>query len=390
MTDRDLDADALVDREALRAFLAERLGPADRFEIERHTEGHSNETLFLGWGDHELVLRRPPPGETADSAHDVLREYRVLDALQETDVPVPTTVLSCADESVVGSEFFLMERLDGDVVRDAEPDRFRTPDVRERVGAELLDTLVEVHEVDHEAVGLADYGRPAGYLERQVGLWTDQLEGWLLPRTESERPVPGAREVGDWLADNVPEEAAHTLVHGDYKLDNVMFGPGGRVASSDERADDVREHGERVASTDERAGEAREPGTSPDIVGVFDWEMSTLGDPLADLAYMLLYWRSGEGTPDLPGAVTPALTAREGYPTRTDLVARYESRTGLTFENRRFYRTLAAYKLATASEAFFYRHLSGEADDPLYPEMERVVPALVEHAQRVIAGDRPL
>jgi aminoglycoside phosphotransferase (APT) family kinase protein len=354
VTDRELDADALVDREALATYLAEGLGPADTMALERHTEGHSNETLFVDWGDRELVLRRPPPGETADSAHDVLREHRVIDALQETAVPVPGTVLACEDKSVVGSEFFLMERLAGDVVRDEEPARFRDPATRERVGTELLETLVTIHEVDYEAVGLGDYGRPEGYLARQVELWTDQLEGWLLPRTEAEREVPGAREVGDWLADNVPKEAAHTLVHGDYKLDNVMYNP----------------------------------GLPPDIVGVFDWEMSTLGDPLTDLAYLLLYWRAGEGAPDLP--VTPALTAREGYPTRAELVDGYEALTGRQFENRRFYRALAAYKLATASEAFFYRYLSGDADDPLYPEMERVVPALVDHARQVIAGERPL
>ncbi|MFB6171562.1 MAG: phosphotransferase family protein [Haloarculaceae archaeon] len=354
MSDREVDADALVDRAALQTLLADRLGPASSFAVERHTEGHSNETLFVTWGDRDLVLRRPPPGETADTAHDVLREHRVLDALQETAVPVPTTLFACEDDAGLGCECFVMERLAGDVVRETEPERFRTPAARERIGRELIETLVAVHEVDYAAVGLGDYGRPAGYLARQVDLWTDQLEGWLLPRTD--RPVPGAEEVGDWLADNAPTEAAHALVHGDYKLDNVMFGP----------------------------------ETPPDLVGVFDWEMSTLGDPLADLAYLLLYWRAGAGTPDLPGAVTPALTAREGYPTRADLVAQYERRTGLAFENRRFYRALAAYKLATASEAFYYRHLSGQADDPLYPEMEAVVPALIEHARRVIDGDRPL
>jgi aminoglycoside phosphotransferase (APT) family kinase protein len=181
----------LVDEDALRAYLEAHLGAADEYAVERHAEGHSNETLFVTWGDAELVLRRPPPGETAETAHDVLREYRVIDALQDTPVRVPTTVLACDDHSVIGSDFYLMERLAGDVLRDAEPERFATPAHRERVGMELVDALAEIHAVDYEAVGLGEFGHPPGYTQRQVDRWGKQY-AWAFEVTEAEREVPAA------------------------------------------------------------------------------------------------------------------------------------------------------------------------------------------------------
>ncbi|WP_115865535.1 phosphotransferase family protein [Halorussus litoreus] len=347
--------DRLVDEDALRAYLTERLGSADRFAVHHHGEGHSNETLFVDWGDRELVVRRPPPGETAETAHDVLREYRVMDALQPTDVPVPTTVLDCEDHSILGSDFYVMERVAGDVLRSAEPERFETPEARQRVGEELVDTLAAVHGVDSDAVGLGEFGRPEGYTERQVERWTTQL-GWAFERTADERTVPQLREVGDWLAANCPPDHEHALVHGDYKLDNVLFAP----------------------------------GTPPDLAAVLDWEMATLGDPLADLGWLLSYWRD----PGDPDPATPELTAtfmeREGYPTRRELVDRYEEATGIEYDHDRFYRALAVYKLAALGEMFYRRYLEGNSDDPLYPTMEDRVPALAERAKRIVEGEEPL
>jgi len=345
----------LVDQNALETYLADRLGAADEYAVRHHAAGHSNETLFVTWGDRELVVRRPPPGETADTAHDVLREYRVMDALQDTAVPLPATVLACEDRAVLGSDFYVMERVEGDVLRESEPDRFGTPDARRRVGEELVDTLAAIHAVDYEAVGLGEFGRPAGYTERQVERWTKQLD-WAFGRTADERAVPELREVGDWLADECPSDHERALVHGDYKLDNVLFAP----------------------------------GTPPELAAVFDWEMATLGDPLADLGWMLSYWRD----PDDPDPATPDLTATfmeaEGYPTRRELVARYERATGIEYENDRFYRALAVYKLAALGEMFYRRYLEGNSDDPLYPKMERRVPDLAERAKRIIDGDEPL
>ena len=354
-------SDALVDEAALAAFCREAIGPADApddaLSVARHQAGHSNETLFVTWDGRELVLRRPPVGATADSAHDVLREARVMDAVGPTLVPVPEIVATCDDHDVLGSDFFLMDRLDGDVVRATEPERFATPEARTGIGHELVDTLVSIHEVDPEAVGLADLGRPEGYLERQVGNFTKQLEEWLLPMTEHDREVPHIREVGEWLADNVPPESDHTLVHGDYKLDNVMLGP----------------------------------GSDPELVGVFDWEMATLGDPLADLGWMVLFWRDpGDPDPALPAELVPSFMEHPDYPDRTELVARYEEQTGREFVHERFYRGLAAYKIATACEAMYFRYRSGEADDPMYPALEEGVPEMARRAKRIIDGEQPL
>jgi len=356
-TDNDAE---LAEQDALAEFLVGELGSdvaGASLTVRRHDGGHSNETLFVDVAERELVVRRPPPGETADSGHDVLREARIMRALADADVPVPSVVATCDDESVLGCDFFVMERVDGVVAGGNEPPGFADPSARRAVGERMVDTLVDIHAVDIESVGLSDIGRPDGYLSRQVDIFRTQLSEWLLPVTTEQRPVPGVEEVGTWLASNVPEESDGGLVHGDYKLDNLMFDT---------------------------------PG-APSIVGVFDWEMSTLGDPLTDLGWMLFFWHDTDGPfSGIPAEIAPTFTAREGYPTRREFVDRYEERTGREYSNDRFYRALAAFKLATAFEAMYLRHLSGESSDPMYPELETSVPALVTKAKRIIDGERPL
>jgi aminoglycoside phosphotransferase (APT) family kinase protein len=361
MTDDDSTdyASRIVDESALADYLESQLGQVDEFDIEHHQEGHSNETLFVTWGDTDLVIRRPPPGETAETAHDVLREYRVIDSLQDTGVCVPTTVSACDDHSVLGCDFYVMEQADGDVIRTEEPERFATDAGRTRIGEELVDRLVEIHEVDYDAVGLeeGDFGRPEGFTQRQVDRWSKQIS-WAAEVTAEERPIPELDEVQSWLADNVPEEHPHTLVHGDYKLDNVMFGT----------------------------------GTPPEIVAIFDWELAALGDPYTDLGWMLSFWFD-EKDPDLPssvGALYSSIMMREGYPTRKELVERYEQATGTSFDDERFYRTLGVYKLIGLGEMFFRRYLEGNSDDPLYPKMRDGVPQLADRALRIIEGEEPL
>ncbi len=281
MTDGETDYfRRIVDRDALADYLSAELGAhGGTYEVEHHQEGHSNETLFVTWGDEELVIRRPPPGETAENAHDVL-------GLEE-----------------------------------------------------------------------GDFGYPPGFTERQVRRWSEQLT-WAFEVTAEEREVETLYDVMSWLQDNVPEDPPATLVHGDYKLDNVMF------------------------ATDEE----------PRINAVFDWEMATLGDPFTDLGWMLSYWWDGKDPepPESTDSLSSTFMTREGYPTRRELVDRYEARTGLEFENERFYRVLAVYKLAGLGEMFFRRYLEGNSDDPMYPKMRHGVPALAQRAQRIIDGEEPL
>jgi len=359
MTGGDQYFRRIVDEEKLAGYLDGELGPVDEYDVRRHEEGHSNETLFVTWGDEELVIRRPPPGETAEKAHDVLREFRVVDALQGTDVRVPETILACDDHDVLGADFYVMRKIEGDVLRDEEPDRFATPDAREAIGYELVENLARVHEVDYDAVGLehGDFGYPPGFTERQVERWSEQIM-WAMEVTGNEREVTELYEVMEWLQDNVPEDPPATLLHGDYKLDNVMYGP----------------------------------GDDPEIVAVMDWEMSTLGDPFTDLGWMLSYWwdEKDPAPPESTDSLSSTFMTREGYPNRQELVARYEELTGFEYDNDRFYRTLAVYKLAGLGEMFFRRYLEGNSDDPMYPRMRKGVPALARRAKRIIEGEEPL
>ena len=348
--------DDLVDREPLREFLRDHLGVADTFAVERHDQGFSNETLFVTWGERDLVLRRPPLGETAETAHDVLREYEVIDALQETDVPVPATVAATDDAGVIGCPFYVMERVVGDVLRYSEPDRFAAPERRQAIGEEMVDTLATVHAVDHEAVGLGEFGRPEGFTRRQVERWTEQFE-WAFQETTAEREVPEIGEMGDWLAANCPDEHAHTLVHGDYKLDNVVFGP----------------------------------ATPPEIAGVLDWEMSTLGDPLCDLGWMLFFWfDDADDVPPLLQMMGPEFLTGEDYFSRAEVVDRYEQRTGIAVDNLTFYRVLAVYKMAALGEMFYARFLMGNSDSTFYEMMEDGVPMLARRGLDIIEGERRL
>jgi len=346
--------DRLYDEDALAAFLAREVGPGSDLRIEYHQAGHSNETLMVYWGDRELVLRRPPAGATADSAHDVLREYRVMAALQDSDVPVPTTVAACDDHDVVGSDFYVMERLRGDVIRDEEPERFATPDRRRQLSEAFVDVLAEIHTLDPAEFGLDDLGHPDGYTERQVERWTRQLE-WAAEVTENDRPVPVVWEVAEWLDANVPADYDHALVHGDFKLDNVMFGP----------------------------------GTPPEVVGVFDWEMCTRGDPSMDLGWLLVDWVEPKD-PEISDPLRSGITARPGYPTRRELLDRYEAKTGRTFAHERFYRAFGAFKSASACEMMYRRYLEGNSENPAYELMGERVPRMAERARRIVEGEEPL
>jgi aminoglycoside phosphotransferase (APT) family kinase protein len=281
--------DLLIDERMLGIYLADHLGEGGPLRVGRHQAGHSNETFFLTYGDRELVLRRPPRGAFLPTAHDVGREYKVLAALGRTNVRVPQVVLSCTDESILGSEFYVMERVKGEVIRYRIPGSFEEAD-RRLIGDELIDALVELHGVDPRSCGLEDFGRPSGYLERQLKRWQSQLE-LTLPHTRS---LPALELVGEWLSGNVVESSPSTIVHGDFKLDNVIF--------------------------------ATDPPVR--LLAILDWEMSTLGDPLADLGWLISFWREpGDDTgPEVLGHLG-TVTSQPGFASRKELVDRYESAT---------------------------------------------------------------
>jgi aminoglycoside phosphotransferase (APT) family kinase protein len=341
-------ADApLVDEVALKVYLDDHFGSSSEISVERHRAGHSNETFFVRYGDNDFVLRRPPGGAFLPTAHDVGREYRVLEALVSTKVRSPRTVLACGDESVIGAPFYLMERVDGVVVRTELPESF-DESAMVAVGHEMIDALVDLHSVDVDACGLGDFGKKHGYLERQLRRWSGQLE-LTLPLT---RPLADLERLAEWLSGNLPTSPPATLVHGDYKLDNVMFAP-------------------------------RSPAR---LVAILDWEMSTLGDPLADLGWMVTFWLEEHEGGDDVFADLNRVTKQPGFPSRVELVDRYESATDRDASALDWYRVLAIWKLAILLEGSYARHLAGATDDPFFARMERDVPVLARRGLAIAKG----
>ncbi len=334
-----VDIETLVPAGPLEGFL-DRALPDTRgapVRIRKIGAGRSNLTFEVRRGDRRMVLRRPPMGDLPQTAHDMMREHRVLDALAESSVRAPRPLVACADESIIGVPFYLMEQVDGEVIRERIPSSFDTA-ARTRIGHEMVDALAELHLCDYHAVGLGDFGKPEGYTARQVKRWAGQ---WEVMAT---REIDDIEEVREWLHANVPTDSPHSIVHGDYRLDNVVFaGP-----------PDVR------------------------LVSILDWEMSTLGDPLADLGYLLLFWPEA-GERQIAGLEQP--TSEPGFSTRSELLDRYERATGFDVGNVSFYRTLAMWKLAILTEGLYKRYLAGKADSDWFAILETAVPEMAATAR---------
>jgi aminoglycoside phosphotransferase (APT) family kinase protein len=339
-----LELPPLIIRENLERYLAERL-PAATHEIElaRIGEGHSNITFLVSRGDDRCVLRRPPRPPLPPSAHDVLREWRLLDAVKDTAVRAPRTLLACDDESVIGAPFYVMEYVAGTVVTSEIPPALDSPAERRRMGLDLVDALTEVHAVDWRGCGLEGYGRPTGYLERQLRRFTGL---WEHNKT---RELPRVQEIRDWLAANMPTSPTATIVHGDYRLGNTMV------------ANDAP---------------AR-------LIAIFDWELSTIGDPLADLGYLTVTWVEPGDPEDTMFSSLSAVTRRDGFPSRQEMIAHYEQRTGRSMSDLRWYQALALWKAAVFMEGNYKRSLAGTTDDPYLKLFDEGVPALAEAAHEI-------
>jgi len=330
--------------EPLAAFLDQHGLGSGPIAAEPVGDGHSNVTYLVRRGDREVVVRRPPRPPLPPSAHDVLREARLLRAIQGTAARVPAILAVCDDEAVIGAPFYVMERIHGEVITKAVPAALDRPAERQRIGEELIDALVEIHGVDWQA-RLEGFGRPTGYLERQVkrfaGLWEHS-------RT---REVEAVERVGAWLAERVPESGAATIVHGDYRLGNTMF-----AADAPAR-----------------------------LCAVFDWEMATIGDPLADIGYMCATWSEADDPP-VGRFELGRVTRADGFPTRAELIARYEERSGREVRDLPWYTTLALWKSVVFMEGNYRRAIEGRTDDPYLKSFGEGVTELAARAEAVAFG----
>jgi aminoglycoside phosphotransferase (APT) family kinase protein len=324
--------------EPLADFLSDNgLEASAELSAEPIGEGHSNVTFILSTG---VVVRRPPRGPLPPSAHDVLREARLLRALEGTPVRAPKVLAVCDGDEVIGSPFYVMEQVHGDVITDTMPAPLDNPEQRARIADQLIEALVEVHAVDWELVGLEGFGKPTGYLERQLRRFTGL---WEHNRT---REIAEVEQVGAWLQQNMPQSPQATIVHGDYRLGNTMFASGAPAR----------------------------------LIAIFDWEMATIGDPLADLGYMVMHWTQ----PDDPSSKfnLHTVTRLDGFPTREQLIATYEQRSGRSMSALNWYVTLALWKAIVFMEGNYKRALDGSTDDPY---LKSFGDGVIEIAKRAVS-----
>jgi aminoglycoside phosphotransferase (APT) family kinase protein len=338
-----------VDLARLRGYFVEHVPDAldAPLRAELIAGGRSNLTYSISDGEHTWVLRRPPLGHVLPTAHDMAREYRVLSALGGTGVPVPETYALCQDDEVNGAPFYVMEKVDGVIYRDGASLTELDPATAARVSEELVDVLARIHTVDYDAVGLGDFGHPDGFLERQIRRWGQQWE-----RSQT-RELPGVDEIARRLRAALPESGPPTIVHGDYRLDNTMMA-----------LDD--------------------PGR---IVAVLDWEMSTLGDPLADLGLFLLYWGNAGAQIIATGS---AIDAQAGFLTADEVVERYARESGRAVDALDWYVVFAYYKLAIIVEGIHARFRMGKTLGEGFDAMGQTVVALIDGAlERANASSIP-
>jgi len=340
-----LELEPLLVRRPLEAFLdAHGLGSGE-LTAEPVGEGHSNVTYLIRRGADAWVLRRPPRGPLPPSAHDVLREALLLRSIGDAAVRTPAVLATCEDPSVIGAPFYVMERVQGDVVTTALPAALDSEAERRRIGEELIDTLIEIHAVDWRACGLEGYGKPTGYLDRQLrrfgGLWEHNKT----------RDLPTLDEVTAWLGEHKPESGEATIVHGDYRLGNVMFAPGSPAR----------------------------------LVSIFDWELATIGDPLADVGYLVATYAQ-PGDPENTIFSLGSVTRSPGFPTREQLIERYEAASGRSVSDVRWYTTLALWKSAVFLEGSYKRRLAGTTEDAFFDLLEQGVPEIAERALHVASS----
>jgi aminoglycoside phosphotransferase (APT) family kinase protein len=330
-----------LDAAALELFLRRQFPAAGgSLHIEQFPGGHSNLTYLLRLGGREFVLRRPPFGSKVKTAHDMSREYRVLSRLHAVYPPAPEVLLYCDDQSVLGAPFYLMERVRGVIIRRSPPDGLPfPPEIARRLSENFIDHLARLHSLDYAAIGLGDLGKPQGYMERQVRGWMERYQG---SKTEEQAEIA---PLAAWFSERMPATTGATLIHNDYKYDNVVLDPA-----------DVTK-----------------------IIGVLDWEMSTLGDPLSDLGTTLAYWVDPQDPPALQ-KIRWCPSTSAGSLTRAELAEHYARASSRDVSDVVFYLAFARFKVAVIVQQIYYRYRQGLTKDPRFAAMGEVVKTLLAAA----------
>jgi aminoglycoside phosphotransferase (APT) family kinase protein len=325
-------------RERLVEYLRGRLEGSDApLDVLQFGGGHANLTYLLRFGEREYVLRRPPLGPVAPKSHDMSREYRVLSVLHRAYSPAPKAFLYCDDPGIIGAPFFVMQRRKGIVVRWAIPPEFgggEDPAVNRRISEAMIDALADLHDVDHASVGLGDLGRPEGFLRRQVDGWSGR---YVRAKTKD---LPVVTEVTQWLAERLPPSPPATLLHNDWRLDNIMLN-------------------------------TNDPGR---VEAVFDWDMCTVGDPLADLGTLVASW--AEAGEDFVGTAGRMPSTVPGFLTRREAIERYGRRRNVDVSQVPYYQVFGLFKLGVVLQQIYYRYHVGQTKDERFQQLDQIAEML--------------
>jgi len=317
-----------LDLKTVEAFLKDSIpGLAGELVVEQFPSGFSNLTYLIRVGSRDLVLRRPPFGRKAKTAHDMGREYRILSALNPVFPYCPRPLVYTEDAAVMGCPFYVMERIPGIILRKKLPKGLEyTPEQMRTLCGNLLDVHVQLHSIDYKAIGLDGFGKPEGYVKRQVEGWTERYRAARTP------DAPTCEGIMQWLHDHMPPDFARpAVIHNDYKFDNVVLNPDNPL----------------------------------EIIGVLDWEMATIGDPLMDLGSSLGYWVQADDPPEVQLAgMLP--TNLPGALTRAEMVERYADKAGITIDNFDFYYYFGIFRIAVIMQQIYYRSYHGQTSDPRF------------------------
>jgi aminoglycoside phosphotransferase (APT) family kinase protein len=338
-----------LDADRLTSYLAAHLpGPGGPVVIEQFPQGYSNLTYLIHWNGNDYVLRRPPFGNPVQSAHDMGREFRVLSQLAPVYPPAPRPLLFCAEETVLGAPFYLMERRCGVILRRTPPPGLPlAPATLRRLGETFIENLALLHRLDYRAIGLADLGRPEGYVERQVSGWTQRY------RNAETEEIAAMDALAAWLAAHRPAESGAALVHNDYKFDNLVL----------------------------------DPGDLTRIVAVLDWEMATVGDPLLDLGTTLGYWVTA-GDPESLQPLIVGPTHLPGSLTRRELVERYARAAGRDLPEMLFYYLFGLFKIAVIAQQIYARYARGLTRDPRFARLNVLIAQMSQGALEALEAGR--